>query len=440
MILPPGVSKGLGLVRALNSLGLSPHNTIGVGDAENDHSLLSICELGVAVSNAVDGLKRHADLVLDEPGGRGVTGLLRSILQGGDAARFRTTRWMVELGRFVEGGRAAIAGSQVNLLITGRSKAGKSFVGGAFAERLIELGYSVCIIDPEGDYASLGQLHGVECLGPPGRLPDLDEIRRLLEHRFGSVIVDLSLIPQAEHASSTQKLLRELARTRKETGLPHWIIVDEAHHALGLPGDLLASLDEGRKGYCLVTYQPQVLAERLKSAMDVLLVLPGGKKMAGPDPLAEVDRLCGLDISGRLEAAEPGQAALVRLSNGQGIRLVTLAGRRTEHVRHWHKYLQARLPPGLRFVFRKAGEPGGTTASNVEEFRELLRASVPEVVAHHAERSDFSRWIAEALQDETLAQAVRPIERQFLASNRTVGDVEALRRDVGVVIGQRYVE
>jgi hypothetical protein len=103
----------------------------------------------------------------------------------------------------VEGGRASIAASQINLLIAGRSKAGKSFIGGAFAERLIELGYSVCIIDPEGDYAALGQLHGVECLGQPGQLPDIDQVRRLLVHRFGSVIVDLSLTDPAKHASCT---------------------------------------------------------------------------------------------------------------------------------------------------------------------------------------------------------------------------------------------
>lgn len=162
--------------------------------------------------------------------------------------------------------------------------------------------------------------------------------------------------------------------------------------------------------------------------------------MPGPDPIAEVDRLCGLELSKRLQNAETGQAALVRLTNGHDTRLITLAARRTEHVRHWHKYLQARLPPGLRFVFRKAGEPGGTTASNVEEFRELLRASATEVIAHHAGRSDFSRWIGEALQDESLAQTVRPMEQQFIASSRARGDVDILRRDVGAAIRQRYAE
>ena len=62
MILPSGVSKGTGVHHALGTLGISPHSAIGLGDAENDLSLLSTCELGVAVGNAVDSLRAHADL------------------------------------------------------------------------------------------------------------------------------------------------------------------------------------------------------------------------------------------------------------------------------------------------------------------------------------------------------------------------------------------
>src|SRR6266545_666950 len=72
MVLPPGITKGTGLLEALSDLGISHHSTIGVGDAENDHSLLDACELGVAVANAVPGLKERADVVLAEPDGSGV--------------------------------------------------------------------------------------------------------------------------------------------------------------------------------------------------------------------------------------------------------------------------------------------------------------------------------------------------------------------------------
>ena len=77
MIAAAGVTKGSGLREALGDLRLSPHNTIGVGDAENDHNLLNVCEIGVAVANAVDALRAHADLTLELPDGQGVADLLR---------------------------------------------------------------------------------------------------------------------------------------------------------------------------------------------------------------------------------------------------------------------------------------------------------------------------------------------------------------------------
>jgi hydroxymethylpyrimidine pyrophosphatase-like HAD family hydrolase len=436
MILPPGIAKGFGLHQALASLGISPHNALGVGDAENDHSLLSVCEIGAAVGNAVDGLKRHADVVLEEHGGEGVAALLRRSVLGSEAP-LRPRRWRLELGRFIDGGRATIPASQINMLVTGRSKAGKSFVGGALAERLIELGYSVCLIDPEGDYVPLGELHGVECLGGAGQPPDIEQVRRFIAHRFGSVIVDLSLVDSARHAVFTQALLRALATERQATGLPHWIIIDEAHHALGLPGELLTALDQGQKGYCLMTYQPQVLAEHLCGSMDVVVALPGGKRLEGPDPVAEIDRLCGLKLADCLDRAGQGQAVLVQLERREA-RMLSLAPRRTAHVRHWHKYLRARLPPRLRFVFRRPGEAGGTPAANIEEFHDLVRAASAEALAFHARQGDFSRWIAEAVQDEMLARTIRPVEQQFSGSGHTDGDIGALRDGVVTAIERRY--
>jgi hydroxymethylpyrimidine pyrophosphatase-like HAD family hydrolase len=41
MVLPAGVNKATGLSAALKELELSPHEAVAVGDAENDHALLS---------------------------------------------------------------------------------------------------------------------------------------------------------------------------------------------------------------------------------------------------------------------------------------------------------------------------------------------------------------------------------------------------------------
>lgn len=80
MVLPSGVNKASGLRAALVDLGIAPANVVGVGDAENDHSLLAACGLGVAVANAVPALKKRADLVMLQPRGAGVVELIDQML------------------------------------------------------------------------------------------------------------------------------------------------------------------------------------------------------------------------------------------------------------------------------------------------------------------------------------------------------------------------
>jgi HAD superfamily hydrolase (TIGR01484 family) len=82
MILPTGVNKATGLTAVLAQLNIAAGNVVAVGDAENDHALLEMCGLGVAVSNAIPRLKEHADLVTNGARGEGVTELIERILSG----------------------------------------------------------------------------------------------------------------------------------------------------------------------------------------------------------------------------------------------------------------------------------------------------------------------------------------------------------------------
>jgi hydroxymethylpyrimidine pyrophosphatase-like HAD family hydrolase len=76
MVLPAGVTKGTGLGTVLTEADLSLHNTVAVGDAENDLSLFGTAEIGAAVANAVPSVRDHADLVLEREDGAGVAELL----------------------------------------------------------------------------------------------------------------------------------------------------------------------------------------------------------------------------------------------------------------------------------------------------------------------------------------------------------------------------
>lgn len=53
MVLPPRINKAKGLHEALKELGISEHNVVAIGDAENDNALLKAAECGVAVQNAL---------------------------------------------------------------------------------------------------------------------------------------------------------------------------------------------------------------------------------------------------------------------------------------------------------------------------------------------------------------------------------------------------
>jgi hypothetical protein len=92
MVLPSGVNKASGLRAALLDFKLEASQVVGVGDAENDHSLLNACGLGVAVDNAVPALKKRADITMSRPRGQGVVELLEAMMNGGLAGITRAPR------------------------------------------------------------------------------------------------------------------------------------------------------------------------------------------------------------------------------------------------------------------------------------------------------------------------------------------------------------
>ena len=80
MVLPTGMNKATGLIAALQELKLSAHNVVGIGDAENDLSFLSLCECSVAVANAIPLLKEQADYTMKAENGDGVIELIEQLL------------------------------------------------------------------------------------------------------------------------------------------------------------------------------------------------------------------------------------------------------------------------------------------------------------------------------------------------------------------------
>ena len=435
MVLPAGVSKGTGLAAGLAELGISVHNTVAIGDAENDHSLLLAAELGVAVATAVGALKADADIVLAGADGEGVASFLRGPVLAG-RQRVHPRRWRVTLGVLADGTRATIPASQVNVLVTGVPQRGKSYVAGLIAEQLIRLGYSVVIFDPEGDHAGLGELRNVIVTGSGGTLPSAEDLGRVVRHHAGGVVVDLSAAPAGQRAGDLQATHRELEMVRAATGLPHWLIIDEAQVPLARDGR--AFFEPAAAGYCLITHRPEELRPEVLLAVDVLIVLPGDHDAAGR--LAELVAAAGTmphaAAAALIGRAGRGQAVLVdRQHPGTGV-VLTIGQRETAHMRHWHKYSGGHLDPERRFYFRRDRDtPAGATAGSAGELEYQLRVCDDAVIVHHCLHGDFSRWVADVLGDPPLAAAIAAAENAVRTGTATAADGRAMLTNA---IGQRH--
>jgi len=271
MVLPQAVSKGVGLREALATLRLSVHNAVGIGDAENDHQLLATCELGVAVSWGSQALQEVADEVLRGDGPAAVAGYIRQAAKEMRLPPERIGQHRLSLGTAEDGHELTLAIRGRNALIAGDPRSGKSWVAGLACEQLILQGYSVCVIDPEGDYRTLETLPGVVVFGGEDPPPELPDLARVLRHPDMSVVIDLSHAPYREKVSYLKSLLPMLAAIRRTSGLPHRIVIDEAHYFLH-EQNARELLDLTLRAYTLVTYRMSDLHPDLLRAIEAVIV------------------------------------------------------------------------------------------------------------------------------------------------------------------------
>lgn len=64
-VLNPQVNKGAGLGRMCDYLNIPPSECIGMGDGANDLEFLQLAGVGIAMKNASDIVKQHADFALE---------------------------------------------------------------------------------------------------------------------------------------------------------------------------------------------------------------------------------------------------------------------------------------------------------------------------------------------------------------------------------------
>jgi hydroxymethylpyrimidine pyrophosphatase-like HAD family hydrolase/energy-coupling factor transporter ATP-binding protein EcfA2 len=410
MVLPAGVNKASGLRAALDAMGLSPHSAVGVGDAENDHAFLDLCECSVAVANALPLIKEKADLVTHGARGAGVEELIQQLLADDFASlEPKLRRHHILLGHDDEGAEVRIRPYGANVLLVGTSGSGKSTLATALLERLAEHRYAYSVIDPEGDYDEA--LPGAVPLGTPDRPPSADEIVKLLAKPGESAVVNLVGLPIADRPSFFVGLLPRLQELRARTGRPHWIVMDEAHHLLPAAWETAGlALPEKLYSVLQITVHPSLMAT--KALADVDTVIAVGSTPAAM--LKEFAQTAGKDAPPEAANAiklEPGQALIWNRGEGSAPFRLHIAPGRTERRRHTRKYAEGELEADRSFYFRGPQNRLNLRAQNLMLFLQLADGVDDDTWLHHLRNGDYSRWIREDIKDESLALAVRATER-----------------------------
>jgi HAD superfamily hydrolase (TIGR01484 family) len=415
MVLPSGVNKASGLLAALAQLGISPHNCVAVGDAENDHALLEQSELGVAVANAISVLKERADWTTRGERGQGVIELVEEWLATDFGARVPGHgRASLTLGNTPTGEayRIPVHGSRV--LLCGRSGSGKSTLTSALLEQLTDAEYQYCLIDPEGDFQTSP---GRVVMGDAEHRPDPVEVVKALAVTPANVVVNLLGVPLEERSAFANVLLKQLKHHQDAYGRPHWVVIDEAHHMLGQDVDVKPTeLHDDACSTVLVTVHPAHLHPSELGRLDTVVVVGTSPH----DSLKELASALSLDVPPlAADTLEPGQVIAWSRQHPFDLVELTALESRQERRRHQRKYAVGELGPDKSFYFRGPSGALNLRAHNLALFVQMADGVDPETWSFHLERNDYSTWLREAVKDSELADEVREIERRVQETDRS---------------------
>ena len=420
MLLPTGVDKAAGVRRALEELGRSERNLIAFGDAENDLPLLALAEVGVAARGAVPSVAAAADERLSHPGGAGVAHYIEALLTR-DAVAPTPPRRQIVLGHD-DRGPVTLPGSGTSVMISGDARTGKSWLAGLVAEQLLDAGYRLSVLDPEGDLLCLGRRPRVLVLGHDLPLPAPAAVPPLLAEKGLSVVLSVATLPQQEKLAYARELLDAIAPVQTASGVPHWIVVDEAHYFFhqGAPSCRHAATRAGT--FLFVTYRPSLIAPEVYASVQAHLVMRTAidEERYFVTALLRSRHPAGLAEDAVLRGIGGTHVGLLRC-DGDAARWTIFApqARLTAQAHHGRKYADQPVPADKAFRFLYADGAAPTVARSVAELYAAIRRVPAASLRHHLASGDFSRWAADVLGDGALAQGLRKHEETARAGGTT---------------------
>jgi hypothetical protein len=404
MILPPGVNKATGLHVALGELNLSEHNTVAVGDAENDNAMLQASECAVAVNNALPQLKEAADWTTTGDRGEGVTELITQLIKDDlTVLDQKLLRHYLEIGKRPDGTSFQISPYGNNMLLAGTSGCGKTTFAAAFMEKLIAKRYQFCLIDPEGDYQDLP---GAITIGDSSQVPLIEHVIKVLTKPAENAIVCFLAVPLTDRPAYFKQLLNALTKLRASTGHPHFIIIDEAHHLLPKQNsESFNDFPEDFTNIFAITTNPNLLCLHFLKRVNMLLAMGDS-----PDKTMSLfTALTAEEITYTKNGPFQREDVLVweKAINGLSVIKSDIPARFL--MRHKRKYASGDMYSNS-FYFTGPYRKLNLKANNLMIFIQMASGIDDETWLYHLHRHDYSKWFRNSVKDPKLSFRSEAVE------------------------------
>lgn len=401
MVLPSGVSKATGLTEALHEVGLSLHNVVGIGDAENDHAFLHVVGVGVAVANASDAVKQNVGLVTQGECGKGVEELIDQLLKD-EKMIVSKGRHKIHVGIDSQDMPVELNPDD-SVLIAGNSGIGKSTLATALTEKMAANDFQFCIFDPEGDYEKLENSVGVGDIKSP---PSQDQIIELLQEPAQNVVVNTLGVELKDRPSFFVGLAPKIVSLKTSTGRPHWLIIDEAHHLMPA-AQKNASISLPREGTILITVHPEEINIDILKTLNVIIIL--GEQ--APKVIKKVGYLIGEPVpDSSLVVPADDEVIVWRRTPDNIIKTVKADKPKQQHKRHTRKYAVGDLSEEFCFYFRGPHGALNLKAQNLMIFLQIAEGIDDTTWMYHLQNNDYSKWFQTHIKDNRLAEAAAKIE------------------------------
>ena len=410
MILPPGINKATGLQAFLQRLHYSDHNIVAIGDAENDSAMMQVVECAVAVSNALPALKDASDHVTAGDHGKGVIEIIDALVND-DLAEIisKQTRNNIVLGKYDEN-EFSIKPHRPGILLTGSSGGGKSTLTVAIAESLAQRNYQYCLIDPEGDYL---EMPDTVIIGNEKNITALEEIIELLKNPKQNLVVCIMSIPMGDRPAFFSDFLLAFMQLKKDSGHPHWLLIDEAHHVA--PSTIKTTLPEGLDNFLLISVAVDEIDPSLVEKVSTVMVV-------GEDSAEPLEKFCivrGIERLKDIPAIRDNEACIYDVDTGKTPYVIKYNPPTKLQQRHKRKYAHGEMGENS-FIFTGKKSKLNLKANNLAMFTHLAEGIDDDTWVYHLKEKDFRNWFELAVNDDELAAISKEAENKNAAESKKI--------------------